>query len=141
MIQSPFLRRILTILLAVLPEVYSFVECIVGLFVLTLILRWLGLADGTFARIMSTVWLGIVVLRWMVRSSARKKRRQDEAFVQYGYVLEHYAESLALVSVVPENPADLEPAPIRHEKALQGVITKTGMNREEVVEALKRYSL
>jgi hypothetical protein len=75
MIQSPFLRRIVGFLLAILPEAYSFVECMLGLIVLTLILRWLGLADGTFARIASTVWILIVAARWNVRRQSRRKKQ------------------------------------------------------------------
>lgn len=135
------LRRLASLLLFILPELYSLIECVVGLLVLTFILRWLDLADGVFARVVSTIWLLVAVSRSLVRRKSSNKRRRDEKFVEYGYVLEHYAQSLASVSVVPENPADLEPAAIRHERAIIGVMTKTGMSRDEVMNALKRYSI
>jgi hypothetical protein len=138
MIQSPFLRRLVTILLAVLPEVYSFVECVIGLLVLAFILRWLGLADGTFARIVSTIWLIIAAARWNVRRQSHRKDKRaapNSALAVPTLV----ASELSRIPVSQEVgvPTGLE----RREQAIQRTMEKTGLSREEVESQLRKYAL
>ena len=138
MIQSPFLRRIAIILLAVLPEVYSFVEFLVGLLVLTFILRWLGLADGTFARIVSTVWLIIAAVRWNVRRQSRRKNN----IVAQSSALEVPTLVASELSRIPASQGGGVATGLeRREQAIQRTMEKTGLSREEVESRLRKYAL
>jgi hypothetical protein len=128
MIKFPLLRRIVLILLAVLPEVYSFVEWLIGFLVLTLVLRWTGLAGGTFARVVSTIWIIISAIRYTVRRQHVNNRKSA-------------ASSSPLAAPMPvANELSRIPLPLdgealtgvnRRDEAIQRVMGEEGLSREE----------
>ncbi|WP_198979563.1 hypothetical protein [Hymenobacter sp. BT523] len=138
MIQSPFLRRIVIISLAVLPELYSFVECVIGLLALTFILSWMGLADGTFARVVSTIWLIISALRWTARRRHvnNRKNAAPSAPLAVPMLVAHQLSQVS-VPLEGEGPTGAN----RREQAIQRVMEKQGLSREEVESQLRKYGL
>ena len=136
----PFpLRHIASVLYVILPELVAFVQYAVIQFFISLILAWLGLNGGGFARTVSVVWLIISAFRAVVGRRNRNERERDRKFIEHGLILEYYTDALASVSIIPASPAVLESTIIRQEKAVQIVMDRTGMNRKEIMNALSTY--
>ena len=138
MIQSPVLRSIVRFLLVILPEVYSFVEYIVGLLVLTFILHCLGLADGTFARIVSTIWLIISASRWFVR---RRHVNNRKSAVPSASLAVPMLVAIELAQIPPSLDGEAPMNVNRRNEAIQRVMEKNGLSREKVESQLRKYGL